>query len=366
MVSGPRLPCAVLYPLRLPFLRGLATVSPMQIKAYFLWVMLGLGLLLGSGICAQTVDFDDDNWGEGSFDDRFSGLSRKGGTFFRRAREDDPAAQLQYGLALQEEGRLRRAARQLNALVHQWPDADEAPDAQLALARVYRARGKYERAFREYQYLVEHYAGQFPYKTVLDEQLATARSVMDMRRGDVLFLPGFQSPERAIPLFRVVIANGPNWSEIPEIRLLIGRIYEDARDYADAVAAYEEVIVYHGRHEVARDAIFRKALVLERIAKRNPRDTRRAHAAMQALFAALREDLSPEQAEEARTRIRRLRQHLETLHLEKADFYERRGRNPRAALMTYEEFLRRFPNAEQEAFVKERIAALEKIVAEDK
>ncbi len=333
-------------------------------KRIFLIWTIGIGIAFCVGSQAETMRFEDDDWGQRASDDRFSGLSRKSGTFFRRVREDDPEAQLQYSVTLQEQGRLRAAARQLNALVHQWPDADEAATAQLALARVYRDRGRYERAFREYQYLVEYYAGQFPYKTVLSEQLSAARSVMEQRRGDFLFLPGFQSPERAIPLLKIVIANGPQWSEIPEIRLLIGNIYEETRDYADAVAAYEEVIVYHGRHAVAREAIFRKGLVLERIAKRNPRDARRTHAALQALFAALREDLSPEQEEEARERIRDLRNRLEQLHLEKAEFYESRGRNPRAALMLYEDFLRRFSNSEREAVVRERITVLQAVIAE--
>ncbi len=336
----------------------------MHIKRYILFGVVGLGVLLSGVSQAQMVEFDGDDWEGRGTDDRFSGLSRKSGTFFRRTREDDPAAQLEYAVRVKESGRLRSAARQLNALVHQWPDTDEAAEAQLALARVFRMRGRYERAFREYQYLIEHYAGQFPYKTILSEQLDTARSVMEQRRGSFLFLPGFESPERAIPLFNIVLANGPNWSEVPEIRLLIGQIYEEARDYADAVTAYENVIIYHGQHDVAREAIFRKGLVLERIAKRNPRDARRTHAALQALFAALREDLAPEQAEEARERIRVLRRRLEELHLEKAEFYERRGRNVRAALMHYEDFLRRFPNSDRESFVQDRIASLQALLAE--
>ena len=332
-------------------------------RASFIWVM-GMGIALCAVTPAQTMGFEDDDWQGRTSDDRFSGLPRKSGTFFRRVRKDEPEAQLEHAVALQEQGRLRAAGRHFNALVHQWPDADEAAEAQLALARVFRMRGRYERAFREYQYLVEHYAGEFPYKQVLSEQLDAARSVMEQRRGNFLFLPGFQSPERAIPLFKIVIANGPNWSEIPEIRLLIGNIYKDARDYADAIAAYEDVIVYHGRHDVAAEAIFRKGLVLDRVAKRNPRDARRTHAALQALFAALREDLTPEQEEEARERIRGLRKRLERLHLEKAEFYESRGRNPRAALMSYEDFLRRFPSSEQDAIVRERIAVLRQAIAE--
>ena len=337
----------------------------MQIRRKMLFGIMGLGLLFGASTSAQMVDLDADDWEPRERDERFTDLSRKTGTFFRRVREDDPAAQLEYAMALKEQGRLRRAGRHLNALVHEWPDADEASEAQLALARVFRERGRYERAFREYQYLIEYYTGEFSYNRVLEEQLDTARSFMKQRRITFGVFPGFESPERAIPLLRIVIDNGPSWSEVPDIRLKIARIHEQARDYEDALAAYEEVIVHHGQHDVAREAIFRKGVVLDRMAARTPRDARRTHAALQALFAALREDLEPEQAEEARERIRNLRKRLEDLHLDKAEFYESRGRNLSAALMHYENFLRRFPDSDQEPFVRERIAALQELLEEE-
>jgi outer membrane protein assembly factor BamD (BamD/ComL family) len=307
----------------------------------------------------QARGMEEDEWSSENKEDRFSGLPRKTGTFFQRARKDSPAEQLAYAAELKLEGRLRKAGRQFNALVHRWPDVDEAAEAQLALARALRARGRYEAAFREYQYLIEHYAGQFPYTMVLNEQLGVARSVMTMRRGTFGFLQGFESPDRAIPLFRIVIENGPNWSEIPEIRLVIGRIHEEAREYIEAVAAYEEVIVFHGRHPVAQEAIFRKAICLERIANKNPRDTRRTQVAMQALFAALREDLAPEQAAEAQELIRGLRTRLERIHLDQAEYYDRTLKNPSAALLSYRDFLRRFPESEHEADVRQRVEVLE-------
>ncbi len=331
----------------------------MHVKRYIRWFLLCATLWVCGALHAQNMGFEQDDWSSESSDNRFSGLSRKSGTFFRRAREDTPEAQLAHARALREQGRLRAAARQFNALVHQWPDAEEAAAAQLAFARGMQARGRYERAFREYQYLIEHYAGQFPYREILSEQLQAARSVKGQRRGAILFLSGFESPERAIPLFRIVIANGPNWEEIPDIRLLIGQVLEENRDYADAVAAYEEVIIYHGRHAVAREAIFRKAICLKKIADRNPRDERRTQVAMQALFAALREDLGAEQIAEAEALVRDLRQRLEVHHFEQAEFYDYKVRNPEAALLSYQAFLGRFPDSGKTRLVKQRIAELE-------
>lgn len=314
----------------------------------------GSGLLYG-----QSMGFEEDTWDNESSESRFSGLSRKSGTFLRRVQEDTPAAQLQYARGLEEAGRLRAAGRQYNALVHAWPDAAEAPEAQLAYARTLQARGRHEAAFREYQYLIEYYAGLFPYQEVLTAQLETARSVMEQRRGTFLFWSGFESPERAIPLFRILIANGPNWEQIPEIRLLIGQILEENGDDAEAVAAYEEVLMHHGRHAVAREAIYRKALCLKRMADRNPRDDHRTKVALQALFAALREDLPDEQAEVVQSQVQVLRERLEAFQLEQARFYDQNTKNAQAALQGYQAFLRRFPDSDQRVWVEERIASLE-------
>jgi outer membrane protein assembly factor BamD (BamD/ComL family) len=347
--------------LRLPFCPALITVSGMYQNKKIILAVIISACFAFEGLQAQTdsMDFDDNAWDSDSAESRYTGLSRKSGTVFRRPRKETPAAQLVYAESLLAEGRLRFAARQFNALVHRWPDADEAASAQQAFARVMLQRGRYERAFREFQYLIEHYTGLFPYKAVLEEQLAAARGVMEQRRGGLLILPGFESPERAIPLFRIIITNGPNWAETPALRLLIGKIHEKEGDFSDAVAAYEEVIMHHGRQPVAREAVYRKAICLERIATRYPRDEQRTRTALQAMFAALREDLEPAQAEEAQALVASLRTRLEEVHFEKAAYYDRMARNPVAALISYREFLNMFPHTDRHEAVTARIRELE-------
>ncbi len=314
---------------------------------------------------AQTDTFGEDDWertGRGR-----SGLDqtgRKSGSLFLRPRQDDPEQQLAYARQLEDANRLRRAGRQYNALVHRWPDSSEAAEAQLALAQLLLARGRYERAFKEFQYLIEHHQGEFPYGEALVHQREAALAVKEQRRGGLLILPGFQNPERAIPLLETIVRNGPNWSEVPAIRLKIARIHENAKNYEEAVSAYEEVIIYHSRHPEAREAAFRKAVCLKRIADRNPRDEQRTRAALSALFAVQRSDPDPEQMAVVQDKIGILRQRLEDLHFDQADFYDRIAKRPRSALIRYREFLQQFPASSRQEFVEERIRVLETKVGE--
>lgn len=330
---------------------------------YIYGILIYVILLSGYGLPAQTGGRGmgaEDAWDiEDSDGNPLRGLDRKSSIFFHRPSKDTAVEQMSYASSLQEQGRLRAAAKAFNAVVHAWPDSAEAAAAQLAYARILRERGNREKAFREYQYLIEHYAGSFQHDAVLSEQLEIAKAIMDHRRGRFLFLPGFTNPKRAIPLFNVIIDNGPNWSAIPEIRLLIGQIYQESGDYVEAVSAYEDVIIHHGRHALAREAIFGKAVCLEKISRKNPRDEQKIRVALQALYAALREDLPSAQSDQAQMLAESLQAKRENLYYKQAAFYDREGQSAKAALLGYRDFLQRFPNSDKAEQVRERIRILE-------
>ena len=90
------------------------------------------------------------------------------------------------------------------------------------------------------QYLIEYYAGSFPYEGVLERQFRIAQRVMTGRQGKLLFLPGFPAPERAVPMFRKIVENAPNWKKAPEAQYLVGVILEGNGEYAEAIAQLKE------------------------------------------------------------------------------------------------------------------------------
>jgi len=284
---------------------------------------------------------------------------RKRPSVFRRPEKDTPDAQLAYATRLHLAGDLKQAARQYLALVHEWHDSSEAVRAQLAYAEILMNRGRDERAFREFQYLVDHYAGLFPHDTVLGHQLAIAHRVRTKRRGKFLFYPGFTAPERALPLLQRIVKNAPKWEKAPEAQFYYGRIRESQRDYVEAVAAYEVLQSRYPRSDFAVRAAHRRAVCLWALAEQSPRDEQRCQTAIRALAAFVRAHPGDRNTAGAREKLAVLTERLAQAVYERAVFYDRRARRPDSALIAYKEYLRRFPLSSRAAEVHKRIKDLE-------
>ncbi|MBN1558456.1 MAG: tetratricopeptide repeat protein [Lentisphaerae bacterium] len=313
--------------------------------------ILAAGLFCVSA--AATAQVMDD------FEEDAAAADRKRPGLLTRAARPTPEAQLAYARELEAGGRIRGAMKQYAALVMLWHDAPQAPEAQLAYARLLEKRGKYLKAFEEYQYLVDQYAGQFPYEDVVDRQFRIANLVMNRRWGRVLFLPGFRSPERALPLFEQVVRNAPGGERAARARFYIGLVNEQIKDLDAAIRAYETVYHRFPGNPFAAEAAFRRAVCLYRMARASPRDEARCRRALSALAVFLRDfPESPNRPDAQRYRDA-LHADLVLLSYEKAVYYDRIAQRPEAARIAYNDFIKRFPLSEQAREARERMEVLE-------
>jgi outer membrane protein assembly factor BamD (BamD/ComL family) len=294
----------------------------------------------------------------------YSHAEKKQRSLFHRPEKSTAADQLAFAAAQEKEGRFRTAKDAYDDLVHHWHDSREAPEAQLALARVLFKQAKYEKAFKAFQYLVDHYAGRFQYNEVLDYQHRIANQIMNDRWGDVLFMPGFEAPERALPLLNQIVVNGPNWDKAPGVRLTVGMIHEELKDYESAVTAYDAVEQHHARSPEAETAAFRKAHCLYILSEKTPRDEKRCRRALSAMASFLaRHKQSPDRAE-AEIYLAELKVRLAEMYYERALYYDEIVRRPASALIAYRDFLKKFPASDRAEAVFTRIEALEREVEE--
>jgi len=275
-----------------------------------------------------------------------------------RPKMDEPAAQLQHADALRERGRLRRAQRQYRALVRYWSNTPEAAQAQYAYAQVLEERGKLSRAFDQYEYLIENYTGMFPHKEVLGRIFDIGETAMEQRRGRFLIFPGFQAPERAVPYFESVVTHGPRWERAPEAQWHIARIKEDTDRLEEAVFAYDRLESRYPRSPFVEEAAFGKARTLYQLAREYPNHVDRAETALHALGLFVRNHPESEYVEEAREKMRTLHREIARITYEKARYYDRIARRPRAAVTTYERFLEEFPDSEWSDQARERLNTL--------
>lgn len=276
---------------------------------------------------------------------------------FRRPVERTPAAQWQRVKRLEGEEKSRQALRAANALVRTWHQAPEAAQAQLAVARLEEARGNPAAAFDEYQYLIDHFAGLFPFQQVLERQYQIANHLLKPPK---TFLGlSLNSMEDVRLRFEQIVRNAPNWERAPDALFKAASCHELDGDPFAAADAYARLQTRYPIATVAIAAAAEEIHIRRDLAAKYPIDaalTRRAVAAIDSALHAYGDNLN---RDELMTWRRELYDAAMDRAYTRAAFYDGKRPRPRAALTAYREFIRTYPDASQAETVRLRISELE-------
>lgn len=287
---------------------------------------------------------------------------KRGIRWYRSPQRETASEQMKLADAFLKDQRLRKAANAYQALVYAWPDSPEAPVAQLKLAQTQEQRDAPGKAFDEYQYLFDYYPGQFDYRDVLGRQFKIANYLMTTRKGSFLFFPGFEAPERAIPLYEKIIRNAPTWDHAATAQLNIGIIHELNDENEEAVAAYEIVQNRYRDETILAQASFREARCLVTIYRDRRNDENACNAARAALAQFIKNYPGHEKIQEARTFQKQLDNEQVLRAFEMARYYDEIAHRPKAALIAYEEFLVKYSFHELAGKARARVEILRKEV----
>ena len=257
-----------------------------------------------------------------------------------------------YSLAL-------KAARRV---VKVWPLSDYAPQAQYLVGRCYETKGFDERAFKEYQKLLEKYPKAAHYDEVLQRQYEIASRFL---AGEWFrlwnYIPLFPSMERTAGLFEQIVKAGPYSDVGAQAQLKIGEAREKQSHYAEAAKAYERAADrYHDRPQIAADALYRQALAFRKEAATAEYDQSTAGQAIATFtdFMTLYPD--DPRVPAAREFVASLKIEQARGNFEIARFYERK-RHWAAARIYYNEVVNLSlgePNSPYAKSARERLAAL--------
>jgi len=282
----------------------------------------------------------------------------RGWHLFLRPARGNAADQWEHVQSLAQAGKLRKAARQAKALRIWWPLAPEAPAAQMFYAREMDRRGKFEDAFDAYQLLLADYGAQCDFDAVLKEQLRLANAILVQRRCAFLGLPGFESPERAIPYYDQIAATAPEWSGTAEALFRKGLANERNHAWEDAIEAYFQAMNRFPESEFASDAAVAQARCQVAIADETPNDARSREIAIAACdLVRTRYPNAPRVGDAIRDRDRLLdRRRAAAWNL--ALYYDRILKDPEASRIHYREFAALYPDAPECADALARLAEL--------
>jgi outer membrane protein assembly factor BamD (BamD/ComL family) len=227
-----------------------------------------------------------------------------------------------------------KAARRV---VHQWPLSDFSPQAQYIVGRCYEARGHDEKAFNEYQTLIEKYPKAVYYDEVLKRQYEIGLRFLAgewFRVWDLI--PLYPSMEKTAGLFDKIVKAGPYSSVAPQAQMKIGETREKQKNYPEAAKAYELAADRYNDRPIAADAIYKEGLAYQKQAAKAEYDQSTAGQAITVFTDFI--TLYPDDARvpQAQKIIASLKHEQARGNLEIAQFYEKRN-HPESARIYYNE-----------------------------
>jgi outer membrane protein assembly factor BamD (BamD/ComL family) len=263
------------------------------------------------------------------------------------------------------------ARKAANRVVTTWPFSDYSPQAEYLLARCDEANRKDERAFKEYQKLLEKYPKAANYDEVVQRQFEICNRFLNGERFKLWnFIPTFPSMEKTVKLYEGVIKNGPYSEVAPQAQMNIGaarerqwRLFNDSEPYMLAAKAYELAADrYRNRPKLASDAMFKAGLAYDRQARTAEYDQSTAGKAIDTFkdFKTLYPD--DPRATEGEKMIASLKTEQARGNYEIARFYEH-GHHWKSALVYYNEVVIKDPKSPYAATSLQRIAELKKLTA---
>lgn len=285
-----------------------------------------------------------------------------GGSKWERTRAADQMEVAENCFAKKEFYTAQKAARRV---VKHWPLSDYAPRAQYLYARCLEERKMDERAFKQYQVLLDNYPKYEGYEEIIDRQLLIANRFLAGQWYKLWgYIPIGSSMDRTAKLFEKIVAKAPYHAVGPQAQMSIGAAREKQKNFLKASRAYDKAAdKYSDRPRIASEALWKAG---EANRKQSAEAEYDQGASVRAIdtyndFIAL----YPEDS-----RVPQARENILTLRTEQArgsymvaKFYEKYHRY-QSAIIYYNEVLVKDPDSPYAPDSRERMEILKKRVAD--
>ncbi len=186
-----------------------------------------------------------------------------GGTKWRRTRAKDQLEIAQQAFDNKDYSTAIKAAKRT---VSVWPLSDYASKAQYLLGRCHEINGDDEKAFKDYQKLLEKYPKFENYDGVLKRQFEIANKYLAGKWFKLWgYIPFFPSMDRTVEMYQKIVKDGPYSDVAPRSQLNIGAAREKQVSFfnridpfREAVRAYEVAADrYRDNRKIASEAVYK-------------------------------------------------------------------------------------------------------------
>ena len=320
----------------------------MQCRCLRLFLCISALLLLAINTPAPLVYRAGEGWS----------YEPAGGGKWTRTRAQDQLEVAQQAFDSKNFSLALKAARRT---VKVWPFSDYAPQAQYLVGRAYEEKKQDEKAFKEYQKLLEKYPKSSNYEEVVKRQFIIANRYLGGQWFKLWgYIPFFPSMDKTVEMYEKLIKNGPYSDVAPTAQMNIGAAREKQSDFPQAVKAYETAADrYHDRKDVAADALYKAAQAYVKQAQTAEYDQSVAGQAISTYNDFIALYPKDPRVPEAQKEIASLRTEQARGSLIVARFYEKKKRWD-GALVYYNEVLVRDPQSKYAEEARQRIEQIKK------
>lgn len=260
--------------------------------------------------------------------------------------------------AYDEAGNFRRAVPAYRAAVRKFPLAPQAAEAQWRIAEIFNQTGNDSRAFDAFQKLVEDYPDSPNFDRAVATQVEIANRFLEMNPRGILGINLSNPASRASEMYAGILATAPFSVYAPVAQFNMGLAYERQSMPFEAIKSYQAVLDNYPSSAVADDALYQIGFVYMRIGFGDgSQDLSALIQARESFEDFLIEYPTSEKAPQARDNLETIggRESGDIFRI--AQFYEF-NRNWRAAVIYYNDVIRRQPQTEEANIAKARIEEL--------
>jgi outer membrane protein assembly factor BamD len=221
-------------------------------------------------------------------------------------------------------------------------------------ARMYERLGQLEKAFRDYQSVVEKYPRSENFEPALEAEYTIAKAYLDGKRIDVYGVPTLPSMAKAEEMFKKIVTNGPFSKIAPLAQYGIGQALEKSGSITSAVTAYQQVVDRYPNSEVAAEAMYQIGYVYLQASRATGYDETAAVRAQEAFEDFLVKFPNSDKSPQAQDNLKILQGRKSNDAFNIARFYDKQH-NYKAAYVYYNEVLQQQPDSQQATRAKTRM-----------
>ncbi len=276
--------------------------------------------------------------------------------FWHNPKKDSPELQLAYAVQLEREGEIKDALEAYNDLVHEWHATPEALTAQLALARIYSAEGKTQRAYDADIYLLAHFSGRFELEPVLKDAVAQADLLATTEQDKTLRL---HSGDTLRGNYERIIHFAPRWHRTPDLLMKIAELYMTDEEYGSVITVCDRIIADWRNYERLDELMYLYCSACRQQASARANDMGRLQQMERLIKGALRFYPDHPDRETFIAWTEEIAQMRHDLAYSLTFFYDNpKAYSREAAELAYRNFLRDYPDSPKAAEVRERVAQM--------